>query len=154
MKTEAKIALGIGVVALGFGTAYILKMKRLSEELETTTSVMIHKVNLNGIELKVDVTLKNPTQGTLRIKHPFVKFLYKDKVFATSEIKNSDITIPKFGQVNIEPIFIQLGFISLASVTPDLLKQYRSSGQLDLVVKTITTINDKVPYTKTDTIQI
>ncbi len=154
MKTEAKIALGIGVVALGFGTAYILKMKRLSEELETTTSVMIHKVNLSGLELKVDVTLKNPTQGTLRIKHPFVKFLYKDKVFATSEIKNSDINIPKFGQIDIEPIFIQLGFISMATIVPDLLKEYRSSGKLDLVVKTITTINDKVPYTKTDTIQV
>lgn len=154
MKTEAKIALGIGVVALGFGTAYILKMKRLSEELETTTTAMIHKVNLTGIELKVDVTIKNPTQGTMRIKLPFVKLLYKDKVFATSEVKNSDIEIPKFGQINIEPIFIRLGFISLASIAPDLLKEYRSSGKLDLVVKTITTINDKVPYTKTDTIQV
>jgi len=154
MKTEAKIALGICVVALGFGTAYILKMKRLSDELETTTSVMIHKVNLTGIELRVSVTLKNPTQGTLRLKYPFVKFINKDKVFATSEIKNSDITIPAFGQIDVEPIFIQLGFISMASVAPELLKQYRSTGQLELVVKTITTINDKVPYTKTDTIQI
>ncbi|MCU0336573.1 MAG: hypothetical protein MUF12_01820 [Sediminibacterium sp.] len=154
MKTEAKIALGIGVVALGFGTAFILKMKRLSEELETTTTAMIHKVNLTGIELKVEVTLKNPTQGTMRIKQPFVKLLYKDRVFATSEVKNSDIEIPKFGQINIEPIFIRLGFISLASIAPDLLKEYRSIGKLDLVVKTITTINDKVPYTKTDTIQV
>jgi hypothetical protein len=42
----------------------------------------------------------------------------------------------------------------MATLVPDLLKEYRSSGKLDLVVKTITTINDKVPYTKTDTIQV
>ncbi|MDB5274464.1 MAG: hypothetical protein JWO58_2831 [Chitinophagaceae bacterium] len=154
MTRESKIALGAGVVALAIGIPYLLKLKRLSEELEIVTKVNIQKVTLTGLELRVDVTMKNPTGGSLKVKFPFVKMLYKDSVFATSEVKDQDYDIPKFGQKQLDPIIVSLPIIQMATNTPDMLSAYRKNGKLDIVVKTITTINNKVPYTKTDSLSV
>lgn len=154
MTKGNKIGLVLGAVVLGIGVPYLLKLKRLSEELETVTKVNIHKVSLTGIELRVDVTMKNPTGGSLKVKYPFVKMLYKDSVFATSQVKNLDYEIPKFSEKQLDPIFVLLPLMQLATSTPDMLKEYRKSGHFEIVTKTITTINNKLPYTKTDLLTV
>lgn len=154
MTTDHKIALGVGLVALAIGVPYLLQIKRLAQEIETVTKVNIHKINLAGIELRVDVTMKNPTGGSVKIKFPFVKMLYKDILIATSEVKDQDYSILKFGQKQLDPIFVSLPFMQLASSAPEMLKQYRKSGKLELEVKTISTINNKIPYSKTDLVSI
>ena len=56
--------------------------------------------------------------------------------------------------LDIDPVKIKLGFLSLATTVPALVKEYRETGKLNLVVHTITTINDSLPYTKTDNITL
>ena len=155
MTGSSKILiLGVGAVAAYFGASYILKLKRLSSELESVTKASIHNVSLSGIDLKIEVMLKNPSGGSIKVKHPFVKLLHGTTTIATSEIKNKDITVEKFSQVNLEPIMISIGFLSLATTVPALLKEYRDTGKLNLIVKTVTTINDSLPYSKTDNITL
>lgn len=149
MKTR-HILLGVGALAALYGASYMVKLHRFSTELETVTKVTIHKVSLNGIELRIDVTLKNPSGGSLRVKQPFVKLIYKDSTVATSQVKNTDISIGKFSEVKMEPVMITISFMTLATKFPALLTEYRNAGQINMVVKTITTINDTLPYTKTD----
>jgi len=136
------------------GASYLLKLNRLSNELETVTKVSIYKISLDGIELRIDVTLKNPSGGSVKVKQPFVKMIYGTTTVASSQIKDVNITIPKFSEVNLEPVMIHIGFLNLATTVPGLLKEYRSTGKLTITVKTITTINDSLPYTKTDTITL
>ncbi|HSZ71416.1 MAG TPA: hypothetical protein VK750_01990 [Cytophagaceae bacterium] len=154
MEKETKIGLFVGAVVLGIGTTYLLKLKRLSEQLEIVTKVNIHKVGLAGLQLRVDVMMKNPTGGSMKVKFPFVKMLYKDTVFATSEVKDQDYVIPKFGEQQLDPIYVSLPFMQMATTTPDMLKEYQKSGKFPIVVKTITTINNNLPYTKMDTISV
>lgn len=156
MTRNNKLALGLGAgaIALAIGVPYLLKMKRLSEELETVTKVNIHKVTLSGLELRVDVTMKNPTGGSLKVKFPFVKMLYKGSVFATSEVKDLNYDIPKYGEKQIDPVFVSLPFMQMATNTPDMLKEYRKNGKLEIVVNTITTINNTLPYTKSDSLTV
>ena len=147
--------IGAGAVAaIYFGGSYLLKLNRLSNELESETKVSIHTVNLSGIELTIKVKLKNPSGGSIKVKHPFVKMIYADKTVASSQVKDANIEIPKFSEVNLEPVRIKLGFLSLATTVPALIKEYRESGKLNLVVHTITTINDSLPYTKIDNITL
>lgn len=148
------ILIGAGAAALIFGVPYLIKVKRLSDELETVTKLNIYKVSLTGIDLKIDVTLKNPSNGSITIKYPFVKLLYKDSTIASSQVTNQDIKIPEFGEIQLDPIMVNLGFITLATTVPALLKEYRAQGQLTLAIKTITTINNRLPYTKTDNMVI
>lgn len=155
MIRTSHLLIGAGaVVAAYFGGSYLLKLNRLSNELESETKISVHNVNIGGIELSIKVKLKNPSGGSIRVKHPFVKMIYGDKTVASSQVKDANITIPKFSEVNFEPIRIQLGFLSLATTVPALLKEYRETGKLTLVVHTVTTINDSLPYTKTDEITL
>lgn len=147
----------IGTVAVGallYGGRYLMKLNRLSDELESETKVSIHKVSLSGIELRINVKLKNPSGGSLKVMHPFVKMIYAEKTVASSQVKDLNITIPKFSEVNLEPIEITLGFLNLATTVPGLIKEYRETGRLSLIVNTVTTINDSLPYTKTDNITL
>jgi hypothetical protein len=90
----------------------------------------------------------------VKVKYPFVKLLYGESTLGSSQVKDQDFEIPKFGEVAIEPVFIDLGFLSLASSAPSLLKEYRSTGRFTLTVKTVTTINERIPHTKTDSIAV
>lgn len=152
MSPGNAILLGASALTLLYGASYLFKLNRLSNELESVTKMSIHSVTLDGIQLRIEVTLKNPSGGSITVKHPFVKLIYGAKTIASSEIKDVNITIPKFSEVNLEPVTIKLGFINLAVTVPALLKEYREQGKLALTIKTITTINDSLPYTKTDEI--
>jgi hypothetical protein len=154
MITTKHILIGAGAVAAVYGATYLLKLNRLSNELETATKVTIYNVGLDGIELKIDVTLKNPSGGTIKVKHPFVKMISGTVTIATSQMKDVNITIPKYSEVSLEPIMIKMGFLSLATTAPTLLKEYRTTGKVTITVKTVTTINDRLPYTKTDNLTL
>ena len=146
------IILGAGTLAALYGASYLLKLNRLSNELETVTKASIHKVSLQGIDLRIEVTLKNPSGGTVRVKQPFVKMIHNNATVASSQMENINIDVPKFAEIAMKPIDINIGFMTLTTKVPTLLKEYRDTGQINMVVETITTINEKLPYKKVDNI--
>jgi hypothetical protein len=155
MIKPVHVLIGVSAAtALYYGGSYLLQLNRLSNELETETKASIHKVNLSGIELQINVKLKNPSGGSIQVKQPFVKLIYGGKTIASSAVKDTNLTLEKFSEVDLQPIRITLGFLSLATTVPALVKAYRETGKLNLIVNTITTINDRLPYTKTDTITL
>ncbi len=154
MLKTSHLLIGAGAVAALFGGSYLLRLNRLSNELESETTAAIHKVSLSGVDLMINVKLKNPSGGSIKVKHPFVKMMYGEKTIASSQVRDVDITVEKYSEVKLEPIKITLGFLSLATTAPALMKEYRETGKLNLVVYTVTTINDNLPYTKTDNITL
>lgn len=153
METK-HIIVGAGTVAAVVGLTYLLKLNRLSNELEAVIKVNVHNVSLSGIDLRIDVTLKNPSGGTVKVKQPFVKLMHGESTVASSQVKDVNITIPKFSEVSVPPIVLNIGFISLATTVPALLREYRDTGKLTITTKVITTINDSIPFTKTDTVTL
>lgn len=155
MIKGSHLLIGVGTVAaLAYGGSYLLKLNRLSNELESETRVSIHEVSMSGITLTINVKLKNPSGGSLKVKHPFVKMIYGGKTITSSQIKDVNITVGKFSEVALQPIRLTLSFLSLATTVPALIRDYRNTGKLELTVNTITTINDKLPYSKTDNITL
>ena len=141
-----KLIVGGGAIAAAMGIAWYIRMHRLSSELETVTKVSIWKVELLGLELRIDVLLKNPSGGSVTIKYPFVKM--------SSGGKDIDFDIPAFGQKQLDPIYITLGYFTLATSVPELLAQYRKNGKITLTVQTITTLNNLLAYSKSEEIPI
>lgn len=148
-KLLAGTVLGAGVVA-GYG--YFKRLRKTKAELEIQPKAMLHSINWNGIIIRVDVLMKNPTQGSFAIKFPFVKISYKDSTIGSSQAVNKDITIPPHGQVQIDKIMVEIPVNGVFSLVYGLVKALYNKETVHLTVKTMTTVDigiAKLPYEET-----
>ncbi len=146
MSNLTKILLGAGVVLTG---GYLLKMSRTSANIETEIKAKIHSLKLSGIAIRVDAKLKNPTEGTLKLKYPFIKLAYKGDTIGSSQVINQDITIPSYGEANIDGIMINIPLTGIFSVAMDLLKTLKTGAGIKVMIKIVTTIYttfNSIPY--------
>ncbi len=130
--------LGAGAIA---GYTYYLKMKKTQAELEVVPDANLYQVNLNGIIIRIDLLLKNPTKGSFSIKFPFVKLKYKDNLVGSSEVVDKDIKIPAYGQAKIDKILVSIPILSIFSVSSSILKAIQSKEEVKITATLITTID-------------
>ena len=138
--------IGAGVIT---GYSYFLKMKRTQAELEVIPDARLDQVNLDGITVRIDLLLKNPTKGSFSIKFPFVKLKYKDSLIGSSQVINQDIKIPAYGQAKIEKILVNVPMLSIFSVSSSVLKAIQSKEEVKITATLITTIDlgwTKLPF--------
>jgi hypothetical protein len=131
-------AVGAGVVA---GVAYYMNLKRAQATLEVKPQAFIHKLDWNGLTVRVDATLKNPTKVGFSIKFPFIKVDYKDNQIGSSQVINKDIKVPAYGEVLIKDIMIVIPVMSFFSVIYELIKALMANQPIALFLKTVTTID-------------
>ena len=146
MNNLTKILLGTGVVLTG---GYLIKMGRTSANIQTEVTSKIHSLKFSGIIIRVDAKLKNPTDGTLKIKYPFVKLSYKNSSIGSSQVINQDITLPSYGEANIEGIMINIPLTGVFSLAMDLLKSLKNGNGVKVMIQVITTIYtsfSSIPY--------
>jgi hypothetical protein len=146
MNNLTKILIGTGVVITG---GYLLKMSRTSANIETEINAKIHSLKLSGLTIRVDAKIKNPTDGTLKIKYPFVKLAYQNSTIGSSQVVNQNITIPSFGEANIEGVMINIPLTGIFSVAMDLLKSLKTGTGVKVMIKVVTTIYttfSTIPY--------
>lgn len=145
-----RILIGTGITAAAAGVViYFRRLSKAGKELEAAPRVNIHKLGLDGITLRVDARLKNPTRTSLKIKFPFIRILYKENSIGTSRLIDKDIVIPKYGEVVIEGIMINIPLFGLFSLGYDLYKALGSGEGIVVKVKTMTTIDlgfSKLPF--------
>lgn len=146
MNNLTKILIGTGVVLTG---GYLLKMSRTSANIETEIKAKIHSLKLSGLTIRVDAKLKNPTDGSLKLKYPFVKLSYQNSTIGSSQVVNQNITIPSYGEANIEGVMINIPLTGIFSVAMDLLKSLKTGEGVKVMIKVITTIYttfSTIPY--------
>jgi hypothetical protein len=158
METWKKIIAGTIVTgALVGATGYVIHLSKTGAELEAVAIVKIHKLDLTGLTLRVDVQLKNPTRTAFKIKFPFIKLIYKEVTIGSSQVVDKDISIPAFGEAVIEQIMIRVPMMNIFSLSGGLIRAVENQEAVKLDVKTVTTIDlgwKKVPYTKSDTVTL
>lgn len=137
MNNLTKILIGTGVVLTG---GYLFRMNRTTANLEMEVDSQLLSLKISGLTVRVNAKIKNPTDGTLKIKYPFLKLIYKGETLGSSQAIDKDITIPKFGEVNIEGVIINIPLTGIFSVAMDLLKSLKTSEGVKVSVKVITTI--------------
>jgi hypothetical protein len=129
---------GGGLIA---GYSYYVKMKKTQAELEIIPDAKIHEVNWDGITIRIDMLLKNPTKGSFSVKFPFVKLSYKNTTVGSSQVVNKDIKIPSFGQAKIEKLLVNIPILSIFSVSSSILKAIQNKEQLKITATLMTTID-------------
>jgi hypothetical protein len=137
MNSLTKILIGTGVVLTG---GYLFRMSRTSANLEIEANSEILSLKISGLTVRINAKIKNPTDGTLKIKYPFLKLIFKGETLGSSQAIDKDITIPKFGEVNIEGIIINIPLTGIFSIAMDLLKALKTNEGVKVSVTVITTI--------------
>ena len=123
MASIKKILLGLGIGGgMVAGGMYLWRLNKTSINLEIVPTVKLHKLDLQGIVLRVDVQLKNPTRTSLKLKFPFIKLLIKGSSIGSSQAVNQDIALPAFGEAKFEAIMIRIPMFSLLSTAKSLLQ--------------------------------
>jgi hypothetical protein len=147
-------AVGAGVVA---GITYLSRLRRTSADLKTVSTVNVFKLGLDGLTLRVDVNIKNPTQTKFAIKFPFVSLNYKGNLLGSSQSVNQDITIPAYGEAKATQIMIHIPGLKLLTLTGGFFKALQNGEALQIDSTTMTTIDlgvKKIPYKKTEVITL
>jgi hypothetical protein len=138
--------IGGGLIA---GYSYYVKMRKTQAELEVIPDASVHSVNWDGITIRLDLLLKNPTKGNFSIKFPFVKLTYKNTTVGSSQVVNQDIKIPAYGQAKIEKLLVNIPVLRIFSVSSSILKAIQNKEQLRITATMMTTIDlglVKVPF--------
>ncbi|MBA2611319.1 MAG: hypothetical protein H0U95_05055 [Bacteroidetes bacterium] len=112
---------GIGAGVVGLAT-YAHRLSKASNDLQTVVKTNIHSLKADGLTIRIDVQIKNPSPLKFKIKYPFVLLKYKEATVGTSKVINETITIPKNGEVNVNGIMINLPLSNIFSVGFGLVK--------------------------------
>lgn len=150
MSLTNKVLTGTLVgVGLYTGYKYYLDMKKTQAGLQVVPQASLSSVNLDGITIRLDVLLKNPTKGSFSIKFPFIKLTYKGSLVGSSQAVNQDIKIPAFGQAKVEKILVNIPILSIFSVSTSVLKAIQSKEEVKITATMMTTIDlglAKLPF--------
>lgn len=146
----AKILTGtaIGGIAIA-GWAYLKNLRTAGAELVVVPKATIHSLSWNGLTIRLDVLLKNPSNGSFSLIAPFIKLLYKDTTIASSTPVNKEFRLPAHGELMIDKIMVQIPMSNVFSVAFALIKALTAGEAATLTVRTTTTINlgiIKLPY--------
>lgn len=158
METWKKIAVGTGVgTAILAGATWLLRLNKTAVSLEVVPTAKIHKIEFNGVSIRVDVQLKNPTRSSFKMKYPFIKLSYKEESIGSSQVVNQDIVLPAFGEAQIENILIKIPLLNLFTSAGKVFTAINNNEAIQLQIDTLTTIDigiKKIPFTKTDKISL
>lgn len=130
--------LGAGAIA---GWSYVKNLKKAQAELQVVSKASLHQLSWDGLTIKVDLLLKNPTKGSFSVKFPFVTLLYKDAAIGSSQAVNKEIKVPQFGEVLIDTILIQIPMKNVFSVVFTLIKALFNKEPVTLTARILTHIN-------------
>lgn len=148
------VGLGLGAGVIG-GVVYFSKLSRTNANLEVIPSAMIHKLNLTGMHIKMDVRLKNPEAGSFKIKFPFIKLVYDGSTIGSSQSIDKDILLPAYGEAVINGIMIQIPLLGILSTAFKIYQSLIKGTEIKLTATTITTIDlgwKMLPFEKNDEI--
>ncbi len=146
-----------GAAALTYGIGVLRPLVRVSKDLEISMSGRIHKLEGRGATLAIDVVMKNPGRGNLRLSHPYVKLYHvktiavgktEDVLLASSEINTMVYELKPQEVLTLKPIYIFLPYSKLGSISFTLVRTLSKEGRIDLKTITDTRINDS--FSKSD----
>lgn len=151
--TKLLVGLGLGAGAYA-GFNYFRKMNSTSKYLEIIPTAKLHKVNLLGIFIRMDIRFKNPDGGSFKIKYPYVRINFEGESIGSSQAVDKDIQIPAYGEAVVNGIMIQIPITNILTTGYKIYKNIIEGKSVKLEALTHTTIMvgfQTIPYdTKTD----
>lgn len=127
------LGIAAGVLAVGGGATWAIRLNRIAKEVVIITRSDFDKANFQYI---VHVSIKNPVSQSIRVKYPFVRLNYQDKVIASSVPSNQVLTIPANG-TSETTLRIAFDRDKLLSAAPSVATTLLAGGKVSLTATTL-----------------
>lgn len=133
--------LTLGIIGgLIYLSTRLVGLKRISDNsVVRTLNPRIHKADVNGLVIRTDIALDNPTNTAITITKPVITISTDGKYLASSVPQTSVFTIAPQTQTSLEVAEISIpwmsltGYIgSLITKIPAIIASYKDNGKLDL----------------------
>ena len=132
------IAMGLSVGLLLLGSR-LWGLKRISDNsVVRTLNPRIHKVDISGITVRMEVAVDNPTKDSITVTKPVIILTSGGNYLASSVPENKVYTIQSLAQTSLETAEISIAWTSLTaymsslvSKVPSLISAYKSTGKLE-----------------------
>ena len=151
MDKSGKIIIGaIGGAVLIGGVIFLpglLKTGMAAPQLDVIPRAMIHKIDLSGITVRLDVQINNPTTVDFKMKYPYFRLVYDGTTIGSSQSINQDVGMDHLGEAHFSNILFNVPLLSLFSIASSLIKAASNKEEIKMQVEVITHID---PYWKYD----
>jgi hypothetical protein len=137
MANWKKIGILTGLAGL---SGYIGRIYFSGKKLEFVPTINVHQLSLQGVTLRVDVLVKNPSSVNLSIQQPYVKLLYEGNVIGSSQPSRVVKEFRKNDVKAFDSIYIQLPFQSLLSNTGKLISALSENKTIVMEARVNTSI--------------
>jgi hypothetical protein len=147
MNIIIKIAIGIAGAA---ATAYLLKLDNTAQHLNARLMVFVHSLKWNGLTLKVQAVLNNPSSLPLEIQYPYIEVYYEGKSIGTSIIEDKRETIEADSTKTLN-FMIEIPLIGFVGVLFNFFKSVMSKSPIKVKAKIVSSLYTKlgrVPFVK------
>lgn len=168
MKVIKLIAIG---GAIYFGGRYLYSLNRAKEKVVIVVSGAKDKITLQGVSILIKYNIKNPTSASMRMTPPLIRLSLEGKQIATSNMQLVDvpekyrdssgkILIKAFEETGEIITRLMIPWLSLLSITPDVVKRLKSTDpkdKIELKVETtsqIFTLVGQFPYEVNSSIKL
>ena len=143
------------VAAVYLGST-LFNLNELSNELQIDQDVRIDPSStLMAAKLRIHITLKNPTNGTITVKRPVTTIFFNDAEIGMSDtISDRDYVLPRFGQVTLEPYLVTVSVLNGSLAAIDFLRNLGRSRAIAIRARSLTMLGGEVPYSKETVIQL
>jgi hypothetical protein len=125
------LLIGIGIAAVaGYGIYKGFSLSETAGNINVTLASLpkIHKIDLSGLQISVDLRVDNPGKERITVKIPSVRLSYKGKLVANTAISNKTYTIEPVTSGKISGIMVETSYLNLITAAPTIITDFKAQG--------------------------
>ena len=130
MNRPLIIGIGAFAAALGYFLFKGTSLKETGDNIRVSLASLpkIHKIDLTGLKISVDLKVDNPAKQRVTVKLPSVRLFYRGKLVASTAVNNTAYTIEPVSTGKITGIMIEASYLSLLTTAPGIVTDFMAQG--------------------------
>ena len=130
MNKSVIIGLGVAAAAIGYFLFKGTSLKETADNIRVSLASLpkIHKIDLTGLKISVDLRVDNPGKERITVKIPSVRLSYRGKLVANTAVNNTTYTIEPTSTGKISGIMIEASYLSLLATAPGIVTDFMAQG--------------------------
>jgi hypothetical protein len=130
MNKPILIGLAAAAATIGYFLFKGTSLKETADNIRVSLASLpkIHKIDLTGLKVSVDLRVDNPGKERITVKIPSVRLSYRGKLVASTAITDKLYTIEPTTTGKISGIVVEANYLNLITNAPSIVTDYMAQG--------------------------